>query len=524
MREGRRPMAVQEVADRPMGTSQDLPQGPRLALRPKGTTMSSAPGEPRPAPVPPAPSWRRLPHVGITLLALSAGAGELYAWPRLHALAGLDVAWLLIPAALIQLPLLVECQRVAITTGQSFLVALGRASRLLAAITLGLVLFSFLWLGGWIAGSAYGFSLLFGFPGISQTTDTLLWSLFLMAAFLFPFALGKQTIHTYVHRMLMAFALITFVGCLLVILLDTQHWSRLPEFVGAMFLPRPFPEALADNPTDLIVAITFMGMGGWACILYTSLTALGRYGIAGATDPASGDYLLHHATGLRTDGAKISAAAAQTDIVPDDSPASRQNYNRWIRLSWVETTLGVVGNLLTTAILAFLAFALLYGTPNVPGANWDLLSAQSEFFRPLLGDAALAVFLVLGCSFLLDTWVGFATLLAQIGSDALVRLSPAKFGNLSVNRLFYSFLGLIVLQTIVTISLQPPGALIRATAVCMNLSTPFLCGLLFYLNYVYLPRVCPAWVRPHLWTGALLAVVAAVYTVLAGWYVSVLVS
>lgn len=244
------------------------------------------PVEIRQVPFPTAPSWRRATHVAIGLLALSAGAGELYAWPRLHALRGLDVAWLLIPAALIQLPLLVECQRVAVLTGESFLVALARRSRALAIITLVLVWVSFFWLGGWIAGSADALRLLLGFPQWGDTYGTLFWSAVLMTAFLLPLYIGRFPLHQYVHRLLTWFTILTFLLCAIVVILEPALWPNLPGFLSSMVAPRgwPFENLTLPQKTDLILAITFMGMGGWACILYTTLTSLARYGIAGATD------------------------------------------------------------------------------------------------------------------------------------------------------------------------------------------------------------------------------------------------
>lgn len=467
--------------------------------------------------MPAPPRWSRVPHVGISLLALSAGAGELYAWPRIHALAGLQVAWLLIPAAIIQIPILVECQRVAITTGQSFIAAIATSKRRLALLTLILVWVSFFWLGGWISGSAYGFWLLLKTPHFSVGANTLIWSLILMAVSLAPFLLGRSSIQRYLHRILSGFAVLTFVMCLLVLILDTAGRGSLPRFARAMVEPHEFPPAaLSKNLADLITAITFMGMGGWACIMYTSLSSLARYGLAGAKDE-QGAYYLRHATGLRGEDSPKTMGPVALELAP--GPESHKNYRGWMRLSWFETTLGVVGNLFTTAILSFLAFSMLYGTDKIPGASWDLLSAQSEFFRPVLGGAALAVFVLLGASFLLDTWIGFGTLLAQISSETLARISP-RAGRANTNRLFYSFLILIVIQTVITIVLKPPGTLIRITAVCMNISTPLLCGLLFYLNYWHLPRVMPSWVRPSKWSGLALGAVATCYLLLTVWYLA----
>ena len=367
-------------------------------------------------PIPKAPKWIKMPHVGITLLALSAGAGELYAWPRLHALYGLDIAWLLIPAALIQLPLLVECQRIAITTGESFLVALSRISKVLASIVFGLVLVSFFWIGGWIAGSAYAVSQLFKFPKGNSTFITLFWSILLMAIFIMPLVLGRFPLKNYLHRILIAFAVITFFLCMVVVILDYEHWHLIKDFLKSMFVPQswPFGNLSSDARTDILLAVTFMGMGGWACILYTSISSLGRLGISGAKG-IDGNYLIVHPSAIRA----TNADSKQSELISDSTEKSKTNLKRWMKLSWIETSIGVGGNLFTTSILAFLAFAILYGAGIVPGRDWDLLSAQSNFFVSILGNFAFPIFVILAASFLLDTWIGFGLTLSQIYSETI---------------------------------------------------------------------------------------------------------
>jgi len=190
------------------------------------------------ADLPAVPNWRRIAHVGIGLLALSAGAGELYGWPRLVALHGADVAWLLLPAALLQLPLLIECQRLAILGGESLIPLLARRSRVASAALFLSFVFAFSWLGGWIGGSAYGFSLLTGFPSASPKIATIVWSVILASIFLLPLLLGRETVFRYVHRLLAAFAALTFTLCLIVVVLEPSVFSKIPAFLSACVSPK----------------------------------------------------------------------------------------------------------------------------------------------------------------------------------------------------------------------------------------------------------------------------------------------
>lgn len=468
------------------------------------------------APAPAVPPWRSAAHVGIGLLALSAGAGELYAWPRLVAIHGSTVAWLLLPAALLQLPILIECQRLAILSGESLIPLLARRSRVLAATVFSMFIFAFLWLGGWIGGSAYGFRLLTGFPDWSPRAATLFWASILAVVFLLPVLLGREAVFRYMHRLLTGFAVLTFALCALVIILEPAVLSKLPAFVRACFSfdVRGVIDLPAGDRPDLITAVVFMGMGGFACLMYTNLTILARYGMAGATD-TEGKYLVEHVTGFRGHPERVR----EQGFLCAGNEEDKGRLTGWLRYMWHETTIGVLGNWLTTSLLALLAFALLHGTETVPGKQWDLLSAQASFFKPLLGGAAFSLFVLLACSFLLDTWIGFGLLWAQMSAEA-VRTISSRAQRFSQHKWFKIWTLILVVLTFVTLSLQPPGNLIRLTAICQLVATPILGGLLVFTNYVYLPSVGPKWYRPKL--AALVALIGTslIYIGLIVWYMS----
>ena len=68
-----------------------------------------------------------------------------------------------------------------------------------------------------------------------------------------------------------------------------------------------------------------------------------------------------------------------------------------------------------------------------------------------------------------------------------------------------------------------PGFLIRITAICMNISTPILCGLLIYMNYFFLPKQGPKWYKPRISSLIILTIIGIIYFVIALWYLILLV-
>jgi len=375
-------------------------------------------------------------------------------------------------------------------------------------------LFAFLWLGGWIGGSAYGLVLLTGIPNWSQRAATLTWAVPLMMLFAIPLLLRRLNVFAYLHRVLTVFAVLTFALCCLVVFSQPAVRGQIGSFFASSVRLdfSAFASTGAVRRADLITAIVFMGMGGFACVMYTNLSLLARYGMAGARTP-DGRYVLDY---LAHDTGQTADAALDGALATDDTQSER-NLVAWTRRMWFETAGGVLGNWLTTAMLALLAFTLLYNTGNVPAKDWDLLSAQSAFFEPIFGAWAMTIFVMLATAFLLDTWIGFGTLWAQMSAEAVRSIFPSA-RRISARAWFKLWVGVLLVSSVLTLCVQAPGDLIRLTAVCQLVATPILCALLYYLNHVHLPRIGPAWYRPNALSRYLIVLTGLLYLVLVAWY------
>src|SRR5687767_15991371 len=70
------------------------------------------------APLPPLPGlWRGL-GPGVIFMALAQGSGELIFWPYTIAKYGLSFLFLLLPACLLQFPVIYEIGRYTVLTGE----------------------------------------------------------------------------------------------------------------------------------------------------------------------------------------------------------------------------------------------------------------------------------------------------------------------------------------------------------------------------------------------------------------------
>ncbi|MGH7816054.1 MAG: Nramp family divalent metal transporter, partial [Candidatus Binatia bacterium] len=71
------------------------------------------------APLPPMPGVLHALGPGVVFLALAQGSGELIYWPYTIAKYGLTFLFLLIPACLLQFPVIYEIGRYTLLTGES---------------------------------------------------------------------------------------------------------------------------------------------------------------------------------------------------------------------------------------------------------------------------------------------------------------------------------------------------------------------------------------------------------------------
>ena len=71
------------------------------------------------APLPPLPSLPKALGPGVIFMALAQGSGELIFWPYTIAKYGLGFLFLLLPACLLQFPVIYEIGRYTLLTGES---------------------------------------------------------------------------------------------------------------------------------------------------------------------------------------------------------------------------------------------------------------------------------------------------------------------------------------------------------------------------------------------------------------------
>lgn len=461
------------------------------------------------APVPAFPGWARALGPGVVWMALAQGSGELVWWPYLIAKYGLGFLFLLVPACLVQWPLVFEIGRYTALTGESIWQGFIRLHPWFALPLWVLMIASFLWFGAFASAGGTALAALTQFPGgWSAGARSLFWAYLTIAVFLGGLVMAP-VLYRFIERFMFAVAVFTIVGLVLACAHPTV-WRETPRFLAGLVrpewpLPRPWDP---KDATSLLTGITFAGLGGFWTLFYSYWLREKGVGMA------------RHA-GRVTGLLGREEVMPQTGSVPAEEPGAPQRLRQWTRFLWADSAVGVFGNMLTTLMTCLLAFALLTPQGLLP-EGWDLAVVQSRFFAVRWGAIGEALFLLVAAAFLADTWLSTVDAVSRVNTDVVYNFFPGSRAR-TPRWWYFCFLGVLTAVTCATMPTAQPGPLILLMAVTGFIgSVVFSIGVLV-LNHVYLPRRLPAFARPGRAAALGLALTCVVYLALAiAYFVTIL--
>ncbi|MBI2880547.1 MAG: Nramp family divalent metal transporter [Candidatus Tectomicrobia bacterium] len=446
---------------------------------------------------------------GVVWAAFAQGSGELIWWPYLTAKYGTALLGLVVPACLMQLWVSVEVGRYTLNTGETLFAGLERMSRVYAAfLWLGLLCVS-VWFGAYASAGGTSLAELTGFPpGWSPRGRSLFWACATIALF-FSILLFSPVVYQWVEKIMWGVAGLSVAGVLAAI------WYPEVFRVGGRYFralatpPAGLPPQWDPSDTSvLLTALAFAGMGGYFNFLYSYWLHEKRAGMA---------HYMGRVTSPITGEAEESPDRA---LLFEDSPENRGRHRRWIRYLWVDNLIGVGVNLVTVVLMCWLALALLHPKGLVP-KGWEIAVVQARFFSFAWGPVGKAVFLLIAAVFLADTWLTITDGMARMHADYLTSAWPGARRR-PFRDWYYLWVILLTLLSLSTIWFRQPGPLITLVGVSSFLSMAVYAPGLIYLNYFRMPKLLPAWVRPHPVNGVILCGVTILYWALSVWYLSVI--
>src|SRR5574341_1573863 len=420
------------------------------------------------APLPPMPGMLRALGPGVIFMALAQGSGELIFWPYTIAKYGLTFLFLLIPACLLQFPVIYEIGRYTVLTGESIFQGFIRLNRHFALFLWILMTLSFLWFGAFAAAGGTSIAALSDFPaGWTRRDQTLFWAYGTMAFFLVAILLSK-VIYKLIEAFMWGVAVFTRFG-LVWASANVEVLNALPAFLRGLIIPQwpmPRPWDPADA-TRLLTAITFAGLGGFWTLFYSYWIRDKGYGMA---------HYMGRLTGPIT-GKPESIPDSGSVPSNDEGLAHARGWNRF--LLW-DIGIGVGGNLITTLLTCLLAYALLFPKGLLP-QGYEIAVVQSRFFEASWGWWGRIFFLIIAAAFLSDTWIATADAVSRIQADILYTLFP-RARRLEVRQWYYVVLGVLTVITSLTMLVAAPGPLILTSAVIRFVGTVIFPVALWRLN------------------------------------------
>ncbi len=426
-------------------------------MRVDGSSLQGEnPLEPRK--VPRFPGYFKMLGPGIVWMALAQGSGELIWWPYLVAKYGLGFVFILIPACLVQVPLLYNVGQYTVLTGESIFQGFFRVHRHYLLFLWVLFIVHFLWFGAFASAGATALVELTGLPPQEWfPTDVdprpyqrLAWAYFMIAGFAGAVLLSK-VVYTLIERIMWLVATVTMVG-LLAACFHPEVSSQIGPFAKALVMPAGLsqPFDTGEDLTRLLTAVTFAGLGGFWLLFYSYWVREKGCGMA---------RYVGRVTGLSGKKEEISDRAFRP--IPTEESADRMG--KWRKFLLFDGLVGVIGNILTTLMTCLLAFALLHPQGLWPEGE-QLAVVQSEFFARSWGAWGRAVFLVVAAAFLADSWIATADSVARTHTDCS-RLLSRSLSSISTRRLYGIYFVILTVLTSVTMPLAQPGTLILLTGV-----------------------------------------------------------
>lgn len=376
---------------------------------------------------PPFPGITKVIGPGIIWLALAQGSGELIWWPYFVAKYGTAVLFLLIPAALIQIPLTYYIGKYSMITGESIWRGFSRISKTFTFFLWILMNVSFFWFGSFVVAGGTALSELITL-GMTKETESKIWGYALILVMFVVLMRAKKT-YVFVEKFMLFVAIGTFLG-LFVSCLHPDVLKNLKHFVLGFFQP----EISSVEPSDyeeLITAITFMGLGGFWSLFYSYWIIEKGFGMSSKTKEF------------------------EFGFVPNES----KDIKKWKTALFIDSSSGILGNIVTTVMTCFLAFSILYPKGEFP-TGYKIAVVQAEFFRGWFGEIGTKIFLFSSALFLVDTWVATADAVSKTNVDVAKIFLPVK----DTQKLYRIFLTGITLITFITIPVAPPGELIVISA------------------------------------------------------------
>lgn len=444
--------------------------------------------------LPEPPHWSKVLGVGVVIMGLAIGTGELILWPHLLTKHGLGLLWLAFLGITFQYFINQEVARHALATGESFFTSSSRIFKWFAPFWLFSALFLYIW-PGWAAALGTILRELFGFGNYR------LWAWLSLALILFLTFSGKRA-YSVLEKSLKVIVP-TFLLLLVAASFLSLSWQDIKLALSGTVKFGFIPEGV--NIYVLLGAIVFSGAGGLLNLCVSlwyrdKQIGMGKY-VGRIINPITG---------------KIEAVSFKGYTFKPEEENLRR-WNKW--MFFIKIDQGVIFWLLgfiTLFLLGLNAYAVLTPRGIVP-EGLEVAVVQAHIFGEHWGRIGFDFFLVMAFLMLFSVMWTVIDAFTRIVSDILYvnsQTGPFKkhlswVKKFSISHLYYGLILGIVLVSACLVPLKQPLFLLTISAVLGGLTMAVYIPIVIYLNNFKLSKP----LRPNWFTNLMMTFASVFYIV-----------
>lgn len=426
------------------------------------------------------PHWTKAIGVGIVVMGLAMGTGELILWPHLVTKHGLGLLWLALIGITCQYFINQEVARYSLATGESFFTSSARIIKWSPFFWVFAALLLYIW-PGWAGAIATTLREIFSFG------SHLMWSWAVLGLVLIITFSGKR-VYGVLERTLKI-----IVPAFFIILLGISFFNLTPSILkeGLMGVINfgHIPSGVDINV--LLGAIVFAGAGGMLnlCVgLWYRDKQLGMSKYVGQiTNPITGK----------------PEAVSTTGYFFEPTQENLKKWKGWMRYIVIDQGLifWFLG-FITLFLLSVNAYAVLTPKGLVP-EGMNIAVVQAHIFGDVWGVVGFKLFLVMAFLMLFSVMWTVIDALTRIISDIIYTNSRIGsyqkylnwFKKFSLSQLYYSLIVIIVVVESILIAFKQPLAFLVISGVLGGLTMAIYTPFLIYLNNTRLPKqIRPNWI------------------------------
>lgn len=442
--------------------------------------------------LPAPPHWTKAVGVGVVVVGMAMGTGELILWPHLVARYGLSILWFALVGITIQYFVNQEVARQTAATGESFFTSSARAISWSPAFWLFSAILLYIW-PAW--ASALG-TILVKLTGFGSYVAWAWASLALVLAITFSGRVAYRVLESALKVIVPTFFLllvwISFLN------LDAHI---VKEGLRGLFSFGTVPENL--DWVALLGAVVFAGAGGMLNLCVSLWYRDKQIGMA------------HYAGRIANPISGKPEAVSPLGAAFTENHENLERFRGWMR--YVRADQGILFwllGLITLFLLSVNAYAVLSPLGIVP-QGLELVSAQARIFSQEWGAFGEKLYLFMAYLMLFSVMWTVLDALTRIVSD-IIHTNSREGGlqklfrhaaRFSVHDLYYSVIVIAVVISAALVPLKQPLTFLFISSALGGLATALYVPLILFLNNRKLPWA----LRPSVFTNVVLAASAAFY-------------